>query len=113
MAENGETARQQNEGYRCLGCGRVFKSVPTEEYEDGHGGRQLDMCPCGCDLFEKVQSEEGRVMAERHNCERCGFKCDCDYGTLAGVAECQLCQVCEVDVEEEYAGISRRECEDG
>jgi len=51
--------KREEEGYRCLGCGRVFESVPTERYEDGHGGRQLDMCRCGCDLFEAVKPKEG------------------------------------------------------
>ncbi len=43
-------------GYRyfCLKCGTVYKTIPTESYEDGHGGRMLDMCRCGCDLFDRL-----------------------------------------------------------
>lgn len=40
-------------GFRvyCLDCFTVYRTIPTRQYEDGHGGRQLEMCRCGCDLF--------------------------------------------------------------
>jgi len=45
------------EGYRyyCIACHRVFKQPPTEQYEDGHGGRPLEMCKCGCDMFANLK----------------------------------------------------------
>jgi len=44
------------EGYKwyCLKCNTVFKDKPTQNYEDGHGGRLLEMCRCGSDLFDKL-----------------------------------------------------------
>jgi|GEM_PF-2623615 len=41
--------------YRCLGCNKVYKAKRQEPYEDGHGGRFIDMCGCGCDLFQPLQ----------------------------------------------------------
>ena len=38
----------------CAKCNTAYKNVPTEQYEDGHGGRQLEMCRCGCDLFARL-----------------------------------------------------------
>lgn len=40
-------------GYKhyCLKCHKVYKEVPKQTYEDGHGGRLIDMCRCGSDLF--------------------------------------------------------------
>jgi hypothetical protein len=38
----------------CLQCKTAYKKKPTEQYEDGHGGRRLEMCPCGCDLFDRL-----------------------------------------------------------
>lgn len=57
-----DEARQQRikelmgEGYRwrCLKCNTVYKEKRVELFEDGHGGRSLDMCRCGCDLFQKL-----------------------------------------------------------
>ena len=48
-----------NEGYvwYCLGCNMAFKKKPTENYEDGHRGRQMEMCHrCGSDLFDRLDS---------------------------------------------------------
>lgn len=42
-------------GYRCLKCNRIYKTSRREHYEDGHGGRYIDMCCCGCDLFQKLE----------------------------------------------------------
>jgi hypothetical protein len=41
----------------CLGCNKAYKKKPTEQYEDGHGGRQLEMCSCGCDLFARFDDD--------------------------------------------------------
>lgn len=53
-------------GYRrvCIACNTVFKpdEVRTEDYEDGHGGRSLEMCRCGCDLIGYiVEGEDGKL----------------------------------------------------
>ncbi len=47
----------KEKGYNsvCLGCNTVYKEKPTEIYEDGHGGRFLEICcRCGSDLFEGI-----------------------------------------------------------
>ena len=41
----------------CIGCSKVYRMPPTEQYEDGHGGRQLPMCGCGSDLFAKLSDD--------------------------------------------------------
>jgi len=52
----------KKEGYMhvCLGCHTVYKEKRQELYEDGHGGRYIDMCRCGCDLFDTI---EGTIEA--------------------------------------------------
>ena len=47
--------------YYCVACSKVYKMLPTEQYEDGHGGRQLSMCRCGCDLFANLH-DDSRVV---------------------------------------------------
>jgi len=42
--------------YFCANCKSCFKKVPVEEYEDGHGGRLLTMCRCGCDLIVSLET---------------------------------------------------------
>jgi hypothetical protein len=46
----------KKEGYKyvCMGCNTVYKEKPERWYEDGHGGRYIDMCRCDCDLFGTV-----------------------------------------------------------
>jgi hypothetical protein len=46
----------KGEGYTevCIACRIVYKQVPTQHYEDGHGGRDLEMCSCGSDLFNSI-----------------------------------------------------------
>ncbi len=46
----------KEKGYHevCLGCNTVYKKKPKQDYEDGHGGRCLEMCRCGSDLFEDI-----------------------------------------------------------
>ncbi len=43
--------------YYCFSCSRVYKTKPTQQYEDGHGGRGLELCRCGCDLFGTLAAE--------------------------------------------------------
>lgn len=80
--------------WRCLGCGLVSKDKRQEFYEDGHGGRFIDMCRCGSDLFikledmsckiVKVQPVNGTLVFKEHH-----FKyCKCDKGEVwTGEAE--------------------------
>lgn len=42
--------------YFCADCRKCYKEVPTEDYEDGHGGRLLTMCRCGCDLIVSLKT---------------------------------------------------------
>ena len=52
--------------YYCINCKKVYKEVPSEIYEDGHGGRFLTMCSrCGCDIIcslvtDKTVDAEGK-----------------------------------------------------
>ncbi|KKM93805.1 hypothetical protein LCGC14_1204700 [marine sediment metagenome] len=50
-------------GYQvyCLGCSTIYRTPPTRQYEDGHGGRQLPMCKCGSDLFGSLVSYEAEA----------------------------------------------------
>lgn len=41
----------------CLGCNTVYKRPPLQQYEDGHGGRRMPMCKCGCDLFANLTDD--------------------------------------------------------
>lgn len=54
-----------NEGYRrvCIGCNTVFKPdcVRREMYEDGHGGRLIEMCRCGCDLIGHIVEADSKL----------------------------------------------------
>lgn len=51
---NREEAIREGFKYYCLGCRTAYKEKPTEQYEDGHDGRRLEMCKCGCDLFDEI-----------------------------------------------------------
>lgn len=46
----------KKEGYEwvCLGCHTVYKGKRQEWLYDGHDGRYIDMCRCGCDLFDTI-----------------------------------------------------------
>ncbi|MFH1956668.1 MAG: hypothetical protein ABIJ28_03415 [Patescibacteria group bacterium] len=79
---------KQGYKYKCLGCGMIYKVLPAEPYEDGHGGRELKMCRCGSDLFKKLEDidcriplvyqENGAIVLKEHN-----FKyCNCDAGEV-------------------------------
>ena len=46
---------RQGTRFVCLNCYRAYEKKPEEIYEDGHGGRYLEMCPCGSDLFESIR----------------------------------------------------------
>jgi hypothetical protein len=49
---NKQEALDEGYKYYCMECSTVFKDAPTEEYEDGHGGRNIIICRrCGCDLI--------------------------------------------------------------
>lgn len=55
-----------NKGCRrvCIGCNTVFKpdKVRTEPYADGHGGREIEMCKCGCDLIGYIiEGKDGKL----------------------------------------------------
>ncbi len=54
-----------SQGYRrvCVGCNKVYKpdSVRKEIYEDGHGGRLMEMCSCGCDLIGYILEKDGKL----------------------------------------------------
>lgn len=41
----------------CIKCNKTYRHTPTKQYEDGHGGRQLPMCRCGCDLFANLTDD--------------------------------------------------------
>jgi hypothetical protein len=48
------------EGYTCycIQCHAAYKTQPTVQYEDGHGGRRLGECGrCGCDLFASMKDD--------------------------------------------------------
>ena len=49
----------QAEGYNhvCVNCRIVYQEKPTQEYADGHGGRLLNMCRCGSDLFITIDEQ--------------------------------------------------------
>jgi len=51
----------RREGYQfvCIGCNTVYRQKPQEWYEDGHNGRFINMCRCGCDLFHTLDSVIG------------------------------------------------------
>jgi len=46
--------------YVCLGCHTVYKQKPERFYEDGHGGRYIEMCRCDSDLFDTI---DGTIVA--------------------------------------------------
>jgi len=44
----------------CMECNKVYREQPTRRYEDGHGGWQIEMCRCGCDLFGRLDGLENK-----------------------------------------------------
>jgi len=74
----------------CLGCSGVCKNLPQIDYEDGHGGRSISMCPrCGCDLFKRIDQisplvvkvgppVDGTLVFKEHHAKYC----KCDVGEL-------------------------------
>lgn len=73
-----------DEGYEyyCLKCHGVYKRPRREFYEDGHGGRRIDMCTCGCDLFGRLEDvrcvsikvkepEDGTLVFREHHAKYC------------------------------------------
>lgn len=55
MSLTREQAKEEGYVWFCLACHKIYKEKRTEQYEDGHGGRKLEMCSCGCDLFDKLK----------------------------------------------------------
>ena len=53
-----EEIMKEGSVYYCLHCHSAYKKVPTEWYEDGHGGRHITMCNCGCDLIALLSNDE-------------------------------------------------------
>jgi hypothetical protein len=53
-----EEAIKNGAKYYCVNCKTTFREVPTEVYEDGHGGRLLTMCRCGCDIICSIFDDE-------------------------------------------------------
>ena len=51
-----EKLKDKGAKYICIGCHKTYETKRTELYEDGHGGRMLEMCTCGSDLFEDIDS---------------------------------------------------------
>ena len=48
-------------GYTCFcaNCNTAYKKTPKEWYEDGHGGRYINMCKtCPCDLIVDMKTDE-------------------------------------------------------
>ncbi len=41
----------------CSDCYLAYKEKPTKTYEDGHGGRLLEICGCGSDIFTTTEKQ--------------------------------------------------------
>lgn len=54
--KNLEKLKEKGAKYVCLNCTKVYQKIREELYEDGHGGRMIQMCTCGSDLFEDISS---------------------------------------------------------
>jgi len=57
MANTREECIRDGYLFYCLGCATAYKKIPQEWYEDGHGGRYIDMCRCGSDLFANMKDD--------------------------------------------------------
>jgi len=72
-----------DKGYtcKCVSCGKFYKEPPQEWYDDGHGGRNIDMCPCDSDLFTSLQDisceiievkpVDNTIILKEHNFKHC------------------------------------------
>ncbi len=82
---------EQGYSVKCLNCGTIYKEKPKQPYEDGHGGRDIEMCRCGSDLFIrlkemianhcrviKVKPAGGTIVLKEHNYKYC----QCDKGAV-------------------------------
>ena len=48
----------QGKKYYCLGCRTTYVELPVERIDkDGHGGHNMNMCRCGCDLFANLADD--------------------------------------------------------
>ena len=52
--KNMEELMQKGAKYICTGCYKVYASKPKTVYEDGHGGRMMEICRCRSDLFTGI-----------------------------------------------------------
>lgn len=85
-----EIRKLMDQGYKwcCLKCGTVSKEKRVELYEDGHGGRSIDMCSCGCDLFQALEhmtclnAEVGPVKGTLVFKEHHAKYCKCGKGAI-------------------------------
>jgi len=60
--------KSQDYNWVCANCHKVYKQKRQEPYEDGHGGRYLDMCRCGCDIYltiDKMIEELKKGLEEK------------------------------------------------
>jgi hypothetical protein len=91
------------QGYRvkCLICGKIYKDTPRKWYEDGHGGRNIEICSCGSDLF--INLEE--VIVNR--CKTVGVKPNAD-GAL--VFKEHHFKYCKCDKGKVWTGDAETEC---
>ena len=74
--------------YICVRCHALHRKPRQEYYDDGHAGRMIDMCSCGCDIFEKIENipclhvvvepRDGVLVFKEHHAKYC----KCSVGTL-------------------------------
>lgn len=57
--------KQKGARFICMGCYKPYENKPEELYEDGHGGRYLEMCRCGSDLFASIDEFKKMIMKIR------------------------------------------------
>jgi len=46
--------KNKGANYICLNCKQIYAEKPVQLYEDGHGGKDIEMCSCGSDLFDDI-----------------------------------------------------------
>lgn len=54
--KNLKKLREKGAKHVCLNCTKVYQKKREEVYENGHGGRLLEMCTCGSHLFQDINS---------------------------------------------------------
>lgn len=63
--ENLQELKEKGAKYVCFGCNQVYANKPTELYDDGACFRSLDMCSCGSDLFDGIDSFINRLQNKK------------------------------------------------